>query len=108
MPVYVVKCDACGHREDIYRTVAQYNDLPEHCGEPMHRVICAPYVAADIAPYRSMQTGEVIGGRRQHREHLKEHRLIELGNEPIAPWKPPEPPPGLREDIAKVVYGMTA
>lgn len=43
----------------------------------------APMVITDIAGYRSMQTGEWIAGRRQHREHLKEHKLIEFGNEKI-------------------------
>lgn len=38
-------------------------------------------VIADIAPYQSMQTGEMIGGRRQHREHLRQHGLVEIGNE---------------------------
>lgn len=41
----------------------------------------APFVMSDIAPYKSMATGEMIMGRRQHREHLKQHRLIEIGNE---------------------------
>ena len=41
----------------------------------------AAYVIGDISPYQSMATGELIGGRRQHREHLKQHRLIEIGNE---------------------------
>lgn len=41
----------------------------------------AAYVIGDIEPYRSMATGEIVGGRRQHREHLKANRLIEVGNE---------------------------
>lgn len=41
----------------------------------------APMIIGDIAPYRSMATGEIIGGRRQHREHLRQHQLIEIGNE---------------------------
>lgn len=44
-------------------------------------------VVQDIDPYRSIVTGEVIAGRRQHREHLKEHRLIEVGNERAKPAK---------------------
>ena len=35
----------------------------------------------DIQPYKSMATGEMITSRSQHREHLKEHRLNEIGNE---------------------------
>lgn len=38
-------------------------------------------VIGDIQPYESMITGEMIGGRRQHRDHLKDHNCIEVGNE---------------------------
>lgn len=38
-------------------------------------------VIKDIEPYRSTITREVIGGRRQHRDHLRAHKCIELGNE---------------------------
>ena len=41
----------------------------------------APMVLNDIQGYKSMQTGEWIGSRSTHREHLKAHRLIEIGNE---------------------------
>ena len=52
------------------------------------------YIIGDIDPYRSMATGEIVGGRRQHREHLKANRLIEVGNEikaHLEQRKPPEP-----------------
>jgi hypothetical protein len=48
----------------------------------------ATYVIPDIAGYKSMQTGEWIAGRRQHKEHLKRHGLIEIGNEIDAHMKP--------------------
>jgi hypothetical protein len=41
----------------------------------------APMIQADIAGYQSQVTGEWIGSRSTHRQHLKEHRLIEVGNE---------------------------
>ncbi len=41
----------------------------------------APMVIGDIDGYTSMKTGEWIGGRAQHREHLRRHDLIEIGNE---------------------------
>jgi hypothetical protein len=41
----------------------------------------APMVQADISGYKSMVTGEWIGSRSTHRQHLKEHRLVEVGNE---------------------------
>lgn len=41
----------------------------------------APMVLPDIQGYQSQVTGEWIGSRSQHRQHLKEHRLVEIGNE---------------------------
>lgn len=41
----------------------------------------APYVIGDIQPYQSMQTGEMINSRSHHRMHLKQHGLVEIGNE---------------------------
>ena len=41
----------------------------------------APLVVKDIDPYRSMFTGERIRSRRHHRDHLRAHRLIEIGTE---------------------------
>ena len=39
------------------------------------------HVMPDIKPYKSMLTGEVISSRSKHREHLKAHGCIEVGNE---------------------------
>lgn len=50
----------------------------------------SPQIIRDIEPYRSTVTGERIAGRRQHRDHLKAHGCIEVGNEnkPFAPnWE---------------------
>ena len=47
---------------------------------PRHEVT-APMVIPDIAGYKSMATGEWISSRSQHRDHLKRHGLIEIGNE---------------------------
>lgn len=44
-------------------------------------------VMRDIEPYKSTITGEIIGGRRQHRQHLRDHKCIEVGNE-FKPHKP--------------------
>ena len=38
-------------------------------------------VMSDTTPYQSPVTGEMISSRDQHREHKKEHGLIEIGNE---------------------------
>lgn len=38
-------------------------------------------IIRDIEPYQSLKTGEMITSRSKHREHLKEHNLMEVGNE---------------------------
>ena len=38
-------------------------------------------VMPDIAPYRSMITGEIIESRSEHREHLCKHGYQEVGND---------------------------
>jgi hypothetical protein len=48
------------------------------------REVNAPMVMNDIQGYQSMATGEWISSRSQHREHLKAHRLIEIGNEKMS------------------------
>lgn len=45
----------------------------------------APLVMPDIQPYQSMIDGTMITSRSQHREHLKAHGCIEIGNEKIIP-----------------------
>lgn len=36
----------------------------------------APAILSDYKPYRSMVTGEMIDGRRQHNEHMKRHNVV--------------------------------
>ncbi|MBV8649691.1 hypothetical protein [Paludibacterium sp.] len=88
MPIYRLICDTCGEEQDIYRSVARMNeDLPQCCGELMHRKICAPAVIADIAPYQAMGidvatgTAPMITSRSSHREYLKRNGYVEVGNE---------------------------
>ncbi len=65
----------------------------------------APTVIGDIKPYKSMATGEMITSRSVHREHLKKHGLVEIGNE--TKYLKNAPPPQdnrLKEQIARAVY----
>jgi hypothetical protein len=50
-----------------------------------------PTVIRDIEPYRSMIDGSMISSRAQHREHLRAHDCVEIGNEDPAKHikKPP-------------------
>lgn len=102
MPLYSIECRQCGHHDEIYRRFADMDDLPEHCGEPMHRVVCAPMVYGDIEPYISQIDGSIIHSRSRHKEHLRDHGCIEVGNEKVTP-KPITSPPGLKEKLIEVV-----
>lgn len=63
----------------------------------------APMIMRDIEPYRSVITRELIGGRAQHRAHLREHNCIEVGNEMGALKTPNVPLPPPREDIIRAL-----
>lgn len=56
----------------------------------------------DIAGYKSMATGEYIGSRSAHRAHLKQHGLIELGNEKLTQSKP-KSDPTIKRDVINAV-----
>lgn len=49
------------------------------------------YVMGDIQPYKSMVTGEMISSRSRHRDHLKQHNVIEVGNEVKYMMQPRKP-----------------
>lgn len=87
MPLYDIICGKCGKKDEVFRRLAEIDSLPECCGEKMTRVISAPQVMGDIQPYKSMATGEMITSRTQHKRHLKQHGLIEVGNETMKPKK---------------------
>lgn len=102
MPIYRIRCIECGRGDEVFRKVADYNDLPECCGKVMSRVIVPPMVAGDIEPYRSMIDGRIINSRSEHRAHLKAHGCIEVGNEKQPTPRPMTAPPGLKETLIGV------
>ena len=60
-------------------------------------------IIPDIQPYRSQIDGSMITSRAKHRNHLKDHGCIEVGNEKQTN-KAPVQPKGLRDEIGKAVY----
>ena len=48
------------------------------------------HLIKDLQPYKSMVTGETIDGRRAHRDHLRRHDVVEIGNEKNYAGKKPE------------------
>ena len=68
-----------------------------------------PLVMKDIAPYKSMIDGREITSRSRHREHLRAHDCIEIGNETkyLKP-KPITSPPGLKDEIIRATNQVLA
>lgn len=60
-------------------------------------------VINDIQPYKSVITGEVIGGRKQHRDHLRAHGCIEVGNEKLNRPKPVQRDTTIGRDIQRAM-----
>src|SRR5438045_3286802 len=81
MPLYDAKCE-CGRVKEIMRSY-EARDVPEtcECGAEMKRVWLPSRVMRDIEGYVSPIDGKWIGSRSDHREHMKRHGVIELGNE---------------------------
>lgn len=63
----------------------------------------APAILPDIAPYQSMVTGEIISSRSKHREHLREHGCVEIGNDVKLPQnhKLPDVAPKQRHELIR-------
>lgn len=89
MPLYEWVCDQCGEQMEVFRSVADYQQPPDH-QHPMRRVLSVPYAIGDLPAYTAT-TGDMVGkpieGRKAHREFLKRNRLIEVGNEPLRSTK---------------------
>ena len=60
-------------------------------------------VVPDIQPYQSMVTGEIITSRSKHRQHLKDHNMVEVGNDSCLskPHKIPDPNPNQRRELLR-------
>lgn len=61
------------------------------------------HIMGDIKPYRSMIDGSVISSRSSHREHLRSHDCVEVGNDSSL-YRKPQPlqsPPGLKDAIIR-------
>ena len=76
-PAYDFACGTCGKVEEHYRTMAERDNAPDHCGTPMARQIAIPQVAIDYPAYRAVAADKETGkrpwieGKKQHNEFLK-------------------------------------
>lgn len=82
MPLYEYQCPG-RHKFDRILPLSRY-DEPQTCptcGQPAQKLVSAPAVHGDYAPYECPITGKVIEGRRAHVENLAKHncRVFEPG-----------------------------
>jgi len=63
-------------------------------------------VMPDISPYKSMIDGSMITSRSVHRDHLRQHGCIEVGNEKMETKLPP-PIDTRREVMRQQLANMT-
>jgi hypothetical protein len=75
--------------------------VEKHLAMPLQEN-AGPFVMGDIQPYKSQLTGEMVTSRSRHRNLLREHGCIEVGNETryLKP-KPITTPPGRKEAIIR-------
>ena len=62
------------------------------------------HIMGDIKPYRSMIDGSEITSRSKHREHLRMHGCVEVGNDSsVLNPRPvrPDSPPRLKEHVIR-------
>ena len=60
------------------------------------------YILEDYKPYQSMVTGEIIEGRKAHREHLLKHNVVVAEQNSAKPVV--QNNHRLKEQIARQVY----
>ena len=61
-------------------------------------------IMSDIEPYRSPIDGKIIGSRSRHRDHMREHNVIEAGTEPLPDRpKPAYEPQGVGQDVKRAI-----
>lgn len=103
MPLYDFQCDKCNKVTEEFMKVSEYQE-PICCEQKMKRLFGSTSVMPDIEPYVSMIDGSIINSRSKHREHLKQHGCIEIGNDSSLYRKPKpiETPPGLKETLIRV------
>jgi hypothetical protein len=76
----------------------QFVELDLEASLPPRR---GPYIISDIGEYRSVITREMITSRSQHREHLRAHGCVEVGNE--MPHSAPQPLPPVSNDVVRAL-----
>lgn len=86
MPLYTFKCQECDHVQDAMRSLSERENSPfcEECGSKTRQIIVPVQIApvlggGDFPGYKCPITDEFVTSRRQRRNIIAEHNLIEKG-----------------------------
>ncbi len=72
----------CSKCKNFYSPDGEWTDIEFPCTcERETKKKTEFYVQGDIEPYKSMITGEMITSRSQHKAHMRQHNVMEAGNE---------------------------
>tara|TARA_R110000868_G_scaffold92457_2_gene256607 strand:- start:14827 stop:15189 length:363 start_codon:yes stop_codon:yes gene_type:complete len=65
----------------------------------------SPQIVKDIEPYRNMINGQMITSRSQHRNLLRDHNCVEIGNDTSHMDRPKPPPVSQRRESLHRMLG---
>lgn len=91
MPIYTYKCPICGTVTDQYNAVDDRKKGPDcNCGQSMNLTIVPTQIApvlggGDFPGYVCPVTDKFITSRRERRNIMAEHNLIEKGDGRLPP-----------------------
>lgn len=94
---------------DRHGAYAEYVDgelVWQRVGVFSERPASGPQVMGDLRPYHSMIDGSVIDGRKRHRDHLKAHGCIEVGNDTSHMQRKSVPLPSRKESLHRLMADM--
>lgn len=79
MPLYSYRCAECGSETDHYNSIAERHNGPLCCDVPMAHQIVPVAVVGEMKPYYCVATEQMVTSRKQRRDVIKQHGLIEAG-----------------------------
>lgn len=69
-------------------------------------IVAGTQIIPDIGAYTSMITGQVIDGRKRHRDHLKAYNCVEVGNDMSHMQRKHIPLPSRKESLHRLMADM--
>ena len=104
MPIYASKCSKCETIKEEFRSFKDYDKRPECCGVQMDVYFTPPMVMEDMKEYISPLDGTRVKSRSDHRKHMLNHGVIEVGNEKLTkPFRKKYEAKGIKEDLSRTI-----